>query len=69
MSTTIFIVNKVDYLCTRFFQGSVYFTADILAATDRLELLCRQSNIHSRGMDSIHINRSVCHAIGVLLVA
>jgi len=30
--------------------GSVYFTGDILAATDRLELLCRQSKIWSRGM-------------------
>jgi len=32
--------------------GSVYFTANmILAATDRLEPLCRQSNnIRSRGM-------------------
>jgi len=30
--------------------GSVYFTANILAATDRLVLLCRQSNIPSRGM-------------------
>jgi len=30
--------------------GSVYFTANILAATDQLELLCFQSNIKSRGM-------------------
>jgi len=30
--------------------GSVYFTSDILATTDRLELLCRQSKIRSRGM-------------------
>jgi len=30
-------------------KGSVYFTGDILAPTDRLELLCRQS-IRSRGM-------------------
>jgi len=30
-------------------EDSVYFTADILAATDWLELLCRQSNIRSRG--------------------
>jgi len=33
-----------------FLLGSVYFTAKVLAATDRLELLCRQSNIWSRGM-------------------
>jgi len=31
-------------------QGSVYFTGDILAATDRLELLCHQSKIQSPGM-------------------
>ena len=30
--------------------GSVYFTGDILAATDRLELLCRQLKIRSPGM-------------------
>jgi len=35
---------------------SVYFTIMMLAATDRLELLCRQSNIQSRGMnDGIRI--------------
>jgi len=33
-----------------FAKGSVYFTANILAATDRLELLRRQSNIRSPGM-------------------
>jgi len=43
-----------------FKEGSVYFTADFLAATDRLELLCRQS-------DTIRMRRSVCHAISVLL--
>ena len=32
------------------FIGSVYFTANMLAATDRLELLCRQSNIRFCGM-------------------
>jgi len=37
-------------------KGSVYFTADFLVATDRLELLCYQS-------DAIWIKRSVCHAI------
>jgi len=31
-------------------NGSVYFTSDILAATDRLELLCRQSKIRSYEM-------------------
>jgi len=31
-------------------KGSVYFTGDILAAPDRLELLCRQSKILSWGM-------------------
>jgi len=30
--------------------GSVYFTGDILTATDRLELLGRQSMIRSHGM-------------------
>jgi len=29
-------------------KDSVYFTINILLATDRLELLCRQSNIRSR---------------------
>ena len=33
-----------------FLYGSAYFTAKILAATDQLDLLCRQSNIRSRGM-------------------
>jgi len=32
------------------YYGSVYFTGDILAATNLLELLCRQSIIRSRGM-------------------
>jgi len=30
--------------------GSVYFTANILVATDRLELLCCHSKIQSHGM-------------------
>jgi len=30
--------------------GSVCFTGDILAATDRLELLCHQSKTRSRGV-------------------
>jgi len=34
----------------KYIKGSVYFTANILAATDRLQLLCRQSKIRSRGM-------------------
>jgi len=33
-----------------FRKGSIYFTSDVLAATYRLELLCSQSNIWSRGM-------------------
>ena len=33
-----------------FVFSSVYFTGDILVATDRLELLCWQSKIGSRGM-------------------
>jgi len=36
--------------CKVYFIGSIYFTANILAATDWLKLLCRQSNIQSRGM-------------------
>jgi len=31
----------------------VYFTTKMLAATDRLELLCHQSNIQSCGMIQI----------------
>jgi len=42
-------------------KGSVCFTADFLAATDRLELLCHQS-------DAIRRKKSVCHAITVLLI-
>ena len=34
----------------QFNTGSVNFTGNILAATDRLELLCRQSKIQSRAM-------------------
>jgi len=49
--------------------GSVYFTGDILAATDRLELLCRQSIIWSRGMTQCkvkgHLSRKCCPAHGV----
>jgi len=33
-----------------FNKGSVYFTANTLAATDQLELLCCQSKIRSCGM-------------------
>ena len=46
---------------TYYLQGSVSFTADFLAATDRLELLCYQS-------DAIRMKKSVCHAISVLLI-
>ena len=41
---------------------SAFFTADFLVATDRLELLCRQS-------DAIRMKRSVCHAISVLFIS
>jgi len=34
----------------KYYKGSVYFTGDILAATDRLELMCHHSKIWSRGM-------------------
>jgi len=37
-------------MCQDYAEGSVYFTAKMLAAMDRLELLCRQSNIRSHGM-------------------
>jgi len=44
-------ITKMDKISTESnIKGSVYFTANILAATDRLELLCRQLNICSRGM-------------------
>jgi len=36
--------------CGTYIVGSVYFTGDILAATDQPELLCRQSQIRSGGM-------------------
>jgi len=50
-----YLTNVINYyyLSTarlRLKKGSVYFTAKILAATDQLELLCRQLNIRSRGM-------------------
>jgi len=35
-------------------EGSVYFISNILAGTDRLELLCRQSKIWSHGMTQYH---------------
>jgi len=34
----------------QYLLSSVYFTAKMLAATDRLELLCHQSNIQYCGM-------------------
>jgi len=33
-----------------FLIGSIYFTSDILAATDWLQLLCRQLKIRPHGM-------------------
>ena len=53
-----------------FLEGSVYFTANILAATDQLELLPPVKHLHSVSWhDTIRIKRSVCHAVGVLLMA
>jgi len=44
-------MNIIFVILCFFLLGSVYLsTAKMLAATDRLELLCRQSNIQSRGM-------------------
>jgi len=43
-------LNKNYENIYEFFKGSVYFTSDNLVATDRLELLCRQSKIWSHGM-------------------
>jgi len=52
-------------------KGSVYFTGDILAATDRLELLWRQSNIRSRGMTQykkkVTLSGKHCPARGVMV--
>ena len=42
--------NLEKILDWQLITGSVYFTAKMLAATDRLELLCCQSNIQSHGM-------------------
>jgi len=36
--------------CELLKKGSVHFSAKMLAAKDRHERLCRQSNIRSRGM-------------------
>jgi len=47
--TVAFRCPKLIQVCL-FSKGSVYFTGDILVATDRLELLCHQSKIRSRGM-------------------
>ena len=44
------VILPIDYGTNK--RASVYFTADFLAATDRLELLCRQS-------DAIRMKRSV----------
>jgi len=66
ISSAVFVAsvalqNKLPLSSDFFKKGSVYFTADFLAARDRLELLCRQS-------DAIRMKRSVCHAIIVLLI-
>ena len=43
-------MKSIRSLFIAFELGGVYFTSDILAAADWLELLCRQSKIWSRGM-------------------
>ena len=52
-------------------KGSVCFIGDILAATDRLELLCRQSMIRSRGMaqykEKVTLSGKRCPAHGVMV--
>jgi len=44
------VLRQTDFLWFQKIIGSVYFTSDILAATDRLKLLCRQSKIRSPAM-------------------
>jgi len=41
---------NASYVWYQLTVGSVYFSPKILAATDQLELLCRQSNIRPCGM-------------------
>jgi len=44
-------MNIIFVILCFFLLGSVYFsTAKMLAATDRLELLCCQANVQSHGM-------------------
>jgi len=53
-------------------EGCVYFTSDILAATDGLELLCRQLKIRSRGMTQyqkkVTLSGKCCPARGVTVM-
>jgi len=51
---------KYASLLRRLYLGSVYFTDNILAATDRLELLCWH--------DVIPRKRSLCQENAILLV-
>jgi len=44
------VFAKFKNHCFRIGTGSVYFTTKMLVATDRLKVLCHQSNIWSRGM-------------------
>ena len=60
------------YNIQHFRIGSVYFTSNILAATDQLEQLCRQSKIRSCGMTQYqekgHLSRKHCPACGVMVI-
>ena len=50
---TMLLYTKLLLIATKqflFLFGCIYFTGNILVATDRLELLCGQSKIWSRGM-------------------
>jgi len=51
--------------------GSVYFTADFLAATDQLELLCCQSDAIRTKKSAEFVTESVCcsmtHSVVVIL--
>jgi len=51
-----------------FHFGSVYFTADFLAATDQLELLCHQSDaIRMKEKVSLSWNQCAAHSVVVML--
>jgi len=52
----------MDFVCVTKLNGSVYFTADFLAATDRLELfhLCRQSDAIRMKSKGQFVMQSVC---------